>query len=195
MKTIEEITQSYYEFLDNHRAKEKLKEIIEDGLENWKQNTAYEWFPGANRYDYSGELKPVIVDGCIQRICDVHKTDVDILQAYSGNRVLTLCNCWKVYYLTVADELSDEINECLYDFRSKWANEHCDELMVGHEQDYKDKKWNNEQICDYVDYVYFRDESLNYDWMFENFPEYLVSNKPDNEFYRERPEVPFNVYS
>ena len=196
MKTIEEITQSYYEFLATHGAKEKLKKIIDTEIKKWKKCKAYEWRPNKIMYDHSGELYEVVVKGRTQKIGDVCKTDVDVLQAYSGFRMPTFCSGYGFHYTTVAEEMSSKINDFLYDLRYKWIIEHCDELMDGQEQDYKSEQWDDDEICEYVDNEILSSELLHYDWMFENFPEYLVSKDSDNEFYIERPpEVPFEVYS
>ena len=195
MKTIEEITQSYYNFLAAHGAKEKLKKIIDTEIKKWKKCQAYEWRPNKNMYDHSGELYEVLVDGHAQKIGDVCKTDADVLQAYSGVRIPTFCSGWGFQYTTVAEEMSDKINEFLYDLRYKWIIEHRDELMESQKQDYKSEQWDDEQVCEYVDNEILGCELLHYDWLFENFPEYLVTIKPATEFYREYLEVPFSVYS
>ena len=167
----------YYDFLTRQGAKEKVREIIGNSIKEWKQHRAYEWEPSVNDFgDTSGELHMVFANGRPQTIGDVCKTDMEVLTAYSGNKEPTYSSGCGWHYLTVADEISGHIDSCLCALRSEWILQHHEELMEAQVQSYRAEDWEDWEICDYVDENVLDGDYWNYEWMKQEFSEYIYKD-------------------
>ena len=167
--------QSYFDFLANQGAKQKVKDIIAKGIEEWKKHLAYEWKPSTNDFDYSGGLHQIFNKETHKpmTIGEICKTDMDVLLSYSGNSEATYCSRWGLRYPSVAEDISWEINKCLCGLRGEWIMKHRDELMDGCGEDYIGEEWSDDDIIEYVDENVLTDDYFNYDWMEQKFPEYI----------------------
>lgn len=169
-----DVKQSYFDFLAAQGARDKVAKIIRKGIEEWKQQTAYEWKPTVNDFgDTSGELYQMYDKGKILTIGEVFKTDIDVLTAYSGNSEATYCSGCGLRYPIVAENISWDINKCLGELHSEWILMHRDELLEGQNQDPVGEEWED---CDYIEYIteYVLDDVyMNREWMEQEFPEYL----------------------
>lgn len=166
--------QSYYAYLQEQGAKGKVKAIIAQGIEEWKREQAYEYEAGEFQpRDWSGRVNQVPH----KTIGDVCKTDMEVLMAYSGRSEATYTSHYGFRFLKVADHISDNINTCLCELRSEWILQHHEELMEGQGENYKDENWEDWEICEYIDENVLVGEYLNYDWMQQEFPEYICQEE------------------
>lgn len=172
------VKQSYFDFLQEQGAKEKVQDIIRKEIAEWKQKRAYEWKPTANDFgDTSGELYQMYDKGKILTIGEVLKTDIEVLTAYSGNSEATYCSGCGLRYPNVAEEISWEINKCLGDFRGEWILLHRDELMEGQGQDPVGEEWEDDDYMEYINERVLDGEYMNYEWMKQEFPQYIYEDE------------------
>lgn len=182
--------QAYYDFLSEQGAKEKVREIIADGIEKWKKEPAYEYLPTVDHWtnDYSGEVRQ-IADKTIGDIC---KTDMDVLRAYDGNSRATYTSHCGLSYTTVAEEIAGDINTCLYNLRTDFIHENEKMLVENYSYEidelvsrYKDASWIDRKMFslplsdggrEYIE-DFMSDDAPNYEWFDEQFPEYLSEDE------------------
>lgn len=80
-----DITEKLKVYLDSIGGKEAVEKIINDGIEKFKNNQAYEWYDNGCTFDMSGEIRKI--PG--KTIGDIWEKDLDILQALTGNSEAT----------------------------------------------------------------------------------------------------------
>lgn len=179
--------QSYFDFLAAQGAKQKVKDIIAKGIEEWRQKQAYEYEAGEFQpRDWSGRVNQVPH----KTIGDICKTDMDVLLAYSGDSEATYTSHYGFRFLKVADRIGSDINTCLCNLRSEWILKHRDELMEGQNQDPVGEEWEDDDYVEYIDEHVLDGEYFNYDWMEQEFPEYIHNDEdtpmaPELIFYIE----------
>lgn len=181
------VKQSYFDFLAAQGAKEKVQAIIAKGIEKWKKEPAYEYEPSVDPYtgDYSGEVNR-IGDKTIGDIC---KTDIDVLKAYTGRSTATYTSHCGLSFGNVAEDISEDINSCLSDLRHDFIRQNEKELVEYFNDDIEQllskklewikRKYFDLPLCDAgYDYItdFLSDEVPHYDWMAEQFPEYMVDD-------------------
>ena len=172
------VKQSYFDFLAKQGAKQKIQAIIEHDINEWKQQKAHEWKPTVNDFgDTSGELYQMYNDGKALTIGDICNTDIEVLTAYSGRSEATYCSGCGLRYTKVAEEISWDINKCLGTLHSEWILEHRDELLEGQNQDPVGEEWEDDDYIEYIDEHVLVDEYLNYEWMQQEFPEYIYQEE------------------
>lgn len=164
------VKQSYFDFLHEQGAKEKVQAVIRKGIDEWKQKQAYEYKPGTDPYtgDYSGEVWQI--PG--KTIGDICKTDMEVLEAYSGRSEATHMSKCGLSYNRVADEITWDINNCMGELRGEWAMQNLDELLAWKGME-RDHEWEEDDIYEVISEQILVDEYLNYEWMKETFPEYI----------------------
>ena len=166
--------QSYFDFLAAQGAKEKVQAIIDKEIAEWKNERAYKWKPTVNDFgDTSGELYQMFDKGKALTIGDTCKTDIEVLLAYSGRSEATYCSGCGLRYTKVSEEISWNINKCLGGLRSEWILKHRDELLEGQNQDPVGEEWEDEDYIEYIDEHVLDGEYLNYEWMQQEFPQYI----------------------
>lgn len=179
-----DIKQSYYAYLQEHGAKEKIQKIIAEGIEVWKKRPAYEWKPTVNDFgDTSGELYQVHGENIheVKTIGDVCKTDIEVLTSYSGNSEATYCSGCGLRYPNVAEDISYDINDCLTKLREQFISANADALFAEFDIEHDDS-WSDDDIYIALDEAMIDDDcSLNYDWMVKEFPQYLDDDSSGEE--------------
>ena len=166
--------ESYFDFLAKQGAKQKVQAVIAKGIEEWKKERAYEYEAGEfQENDYSGRVN--MIHG--KTIGDICKTDMEVLNAYTGRSEATYCSHYGLNFTKVADEISWDINKCLGDLHSEWILQHRDELMEGHDEDYIGEKWSDDELIEYIDECVLVDEYMNYEWMKIEFPQYIYQDE------------------
>ena len=165
------IQESYYKFLAANSAKEKVEKVITKQIEEWKQQPYYEWRPTINDFgDTSGSLDK-IYGKTIGEMCN---TDGKVLIAYSGNSEATYVSHCGLSYKSVAEEISDDINEVLFGLYQDWIRQNREELFAELGIKDYDETWD-----DFDMYIAVREhpdmvDDLNYDWFNENFKQYYI---------------------
>ena len=180
------IKQSYFDFLAERGAKEKVKTIIDKEIAEWKEQRAYEWKPTVNDFgDTSGELYQRYAGGKALTIGDIAKTDIEVLTAYSGDSEATYCSGCGLRYMKVAERISWHINDCLGKMHSEWILMYRDELLEGQGQDPIGEEWEDEDYIEYIDERVLDGVYLNYEWFRQYLPEYIYKEDEENPRYDE----------
>ena len=165
------VKQSYYNFLQEQGAKEKIQSVIRKGIDKWKQHQAYEYRPTVNKFGETlGEVNPIYG----KTIGDICKTDVEVLLAYSGNSRVTFRLGHEIHFNNVAYEISMYIENELLILRDEWIKRHLQELLVEYDMKDYDKSWDDADVYVCVSDRMRRNDIYNYIWMAEVFPEYLL---------------------
>ena len=164
------VKQSYFDFLQEQGAKEKIQAVIRKGIDEWKQQQAYYYAADDNDPgDYSGHCH---MDGD-KKIGDIAKTDMEVLKAYTGDSVATYASGCGLSWLRVADRITSDIDDCLLDLKGKFIKENAEALFE--EFDIKrEEDWTEDDIFLILDEAMINEfsASLHYDWMQQEFPEY-----------------------
>ena len=162
--TLEEKCNEYLRTTD---LKEKLKENIAKGVEEYKTHQAYEWERGDCPYDCSGELHKIYN----KTIGDVYDNDIDILQAYTGNWEATYESGCGMNYLTVADEMTYDLRDIYDVYTDKFVKEHWNDVKEAYPEIEGDFSIENVlELYDTWDFIKL--ETFN-EW----FPEYMIEEE------------------
>lgn len=164
-----DIEAHFKRYLSEHNAKEVLSKIIKDGIDEYKKHPAYRWYDDGNPYDHSGVTTPVYG----KTIGDIYKTEVEILQALTGNHTATFESGYGWNYNTVGDELSDRITEQF----STWTHDYIFSLK---EDICKELNFNEELTEDNYWELLDNWNIINACIFYEMFPEYEIHCKNDD---------------
>ena len=182
------VQQSYFDFLQEQGAKEKIKSVIRKGIDKWKQHQAYEYKPTVNDFgDTSGEVIPIYG----KTIDDICKTDSEVLLAYSGNSWATYCSGHGLDYNNVAKEISWDINHELITLRIKWIMKHLHELLVEYDVKDYDESWTEADVYEAIGEQMRMEKFYDHIWMAETFPEYLLDEDGEPSEYIQ--DLVFNI--
>lgn len=164
------VKQSYFDFLQEQGAKEKVQAIIRKGIDEWKQQQAYAYHPDDNAPgDYSGRCWSIHD----KTICDIAKTDIEVLKAYTGDSEATYASGCGLRWLRVADRIASDIDDCLSGLKGLFVSKNSDALFeeydIGHGE-----TWTEDDIFQTLDEAMIDEFSgtLHYEWMQQEFPEY-----------------------
>ena len=171
-----DIKQSYYAYLQEHGAKEKIQKIIADGIEEWKKRPVYEWKPTVNDFgDTSGELYQVHGENIhdVKTIGDIAKTDIEVLKAYTGYSEATYTSGCGLRWVRVAESISSNIDDCLSTLKGQFIKENAEALFEEYDIEHDDS-WSEDDTFLTI-YEAMSNEfggALHYEWMQQEFPEY-----------------------
>ena len=165
--------QLYFDFLNNHGAKQKLESIIRNGIDEWKKAKAYSYDPYDNDPgDFSGSTHMILG----KTIGDITETDMDVLKAYTGDWEATRVSHYGKRHILVADRISSSVMDCIYEFRGKFITENKTALLEQYGIVPEDD-WTEDDIFEAIEEAISRDEcSMNYEWMARTFPEYDIED-------------------
>ena len=167
------IKQSYFDFLQEQGAKEKIQAVIRKGIDEWKKEPAYEWKPTVNDFgDTSGELYRIYG----KTIGDICKTDGEVLMAYSGNSEATFCSGHGLDFNCVAIEVGWDVNNVLYTLRREWMMKHLKDLLEEYNVTDYDESWTEDDVWECLGEEMRMDEHYDHIWMAETFPEFLLDD-------------------
>lgn len=164
------VKQAYFDFLAKQGAKQKVQAIIEHGINEWKQQQAYEYHPDDNDPgDYSGHCWSI--HG--KTIGDIAKTDIDVLKAYTGDSVATYTSGCGLSWTRVAERIADDITDCLTTLKGQFIEENAEALFEEYDIEH-DESWTEDDIWQTLDEAMILESSasLHNEWMRQEFPEY-----------------------
>lgn len=166
----EDVEKQFKKYLSDNNAKEELAKLISNGIDKFKSKNAYKWYDDGNPYDSSGSV--IKLDKTIGEIC---KTDIEVLQALSGNSTATYISHYGLSWDTVADELCYEINDFFHNHTKRFVFENKEKVCekVGFEEELEE-----DNFCDFYDYFLPDYHSIFEEW----FPEYIVYNEITETF-------------
>lgn len=170
------VKQSYFDFLAEHGAKEKIQAIIRKDIDEWKKQQAYYYEPDDNDPgDHSGHCH-MMGD---KTIGDIAKTDIEVLKAYTGDSEATYTSGCGLRWLRVADRIGWDINDMLSKMKGEFILKNADALFE--EYDIKRKyDWEEDDIHECLDEAMaWNENSLNIDWMMQELPEYELIDDED----------------
>ena len=165
-----DVKQSYYAYLQEQGAKEKIQKIIADGIEEWKQQQAYYYDSDDNDPgDYSGHCH-MMGD---KTIGDIAKTDIEVLKAYTGDSEATYASGCGLRWLRVADRITSNIDDCMSTLKGKFIKDNAEALFEEYDIEHDDS-WSEDDTFFAIDEAMIDDFScsLHYEWMQREFPEY-----------------------
>lgn len=171
-----DVKKSYFDFLAEQGAKEKIQAVIRKGIDEWKKEQAYYYAADDNDPgDYSGHCH---MDGD-KKIGDIAKTDMEVLKAYTGDSEATYTSGCGLRWLRVADRIgwniNDELSKLRGEFILKNANTLFEEYDIKREDD-----WTDDDIVMTLDEAMtMNDYGLNIDWMMQELPEYELIDDED----------------
>ena len=167
------IKESYFAFLDQNNAKEKLQKVISEQIEEWKQQPYYEYNPTVNDFgDHSGEVNRI--PG--KTIGDVFTTESQILTAYSGNSEATYVSHCGLAYKSVAEEIAYDITDTFCALRQDWIRQNRDELLAELKITDYDETWEDDDLFMAVNEE-LHDEYMEEEWFVKNFPQYCLDDE------------------
>lgn len=180
------VKQSYFDFLTKQGAKEKVKAIIEHDIREWKEAQAYRYNPEDNDPgDRSGHCWSI--SG--KTIGDIAKTDREVLLAYTGDSEATYTSGCGLNWLRVADRISENINDCLSELKSKFIKENTEALFEEYDIEHDDSwTWPDTFFAIDEAMIFDFDSALHDEWMQQQFPEYA-----DFEFEEWHIDYAFNI--
>lgn len=169
------IELEFRNYLEQHDAKNIVSKIIADGVEEYKSHPAYEWYDNGCDYDRSGSVR------CLygKTIGDICTTDIEILQALTGQSEATYMSGCGLSWNTVAHELcyriTDRFSEWTHDFIFENKQEVCKELKF-------DEELNDDNYIDLLDLWEIINGVIFHEW----FPtEYTIPYKKDKYEWEE----------
>lgn len=157
-----DITEKLKVYLDSIGGKEAVEKIINDGIEKFKNNQAYEWYDNGCTFDMSGEIRKI--PG--KTIGDIWEKDLDILQALTGNSEATYISGCGLLWNNVAHEISYDISEYLYKAEEGYVLSHKDEIRkeIGFEDEITE-----ENLLDVMDYIETINICIMHDWFGDKY--------------------------
>ncbi len=164
------VRQSYFDFLQEQGAKEKIQAVIRKGIDEWKQKQAYAYHPDDNDPgDYSGQCWSIHN----KAIGDICKTDLEVLKAYTGDSEATYASGCGLRWLRVADRITSSIDDCLSEMKGMFISKNADTLFEEYDIEHDDS-WTENDIFLTLDEAIIKEfsASLHYEWMQKEFPEY-----------------------
>lgn len=169
-----DVRQSLFDYLDSHGAKQNIKSIIRNGIDEWKKKQAYSYDPYDNDPgDFSGHCH---MDGD-KTIGDIANTDMDVLKAYTGESLATYTSGYGLHWIRVAERISWDINDCISSIRSQFISENANALFEEYDIEHEDD-WTEDDIFLTLDEAMAQnDYGLNFEWMQQEFPEYMVDDE------------------
>lgn len=166
-----DVKQSYFEFLQEQGAKEKIQAVIRKGIDEWKQQPAYEYESCTDPYtgDYSGRVNRIYG----KTIGDICKTDMEVLKAYAGDSEATYASGCGLRWLRVADRVTSDIDDCLSTIKGQFIKENAEALFEEYDIEH-DGSWSEDDVFLTLDEAMINEfsASLHYEWMQQEFPEY-----------------------
>ena len=174
-----DVKQSYFDFLAEQGAREKVKALIAKEIEEWKAQPAYEYEAGEfQENDYSGRVNRIPN----KTIGDIAQTEMQVLMSYTGDSEATYCSHYGFNFLIVADRMSWHINDVLSELRGKFFLKYQKDMFallgIVPEED-----WTDDDIYEAISENY--DEYLNYEWFRQEFPEYIYKEDEESPRYNE----------
>ena len=192
------IKQSYFDFLNANGAKEKIENVITAQIEEWKQQPYYEYEAGEDEFgDRSGRVNR-IQGKTIGDMCDTYGK---VLTAYSGNSEATYVNHCGLSYNSVADEISDDINDEFVSLYTTWIKQNREEIFAELGIDDYDETWDDKDMYIAVrDYYIIHNVSYLYDYLLffslirQNFAKFHTQKPPFSPTQNHLTEKFFNFY-
>jgi hypothetical protein len=164
------VKQSYFDFLQEQGAKEKIQAVIRKGIDEWKRQPAYAYHPDDNDPgDYSGHCWSIHD----KTIGDIAKNDIEVLKAYTGDSEATYASGCGLRWLRVADRITSNIDDCLSELKGQFITKNADALFEEYDIEHDDS-WTEDDIFLTLDEAMINEfsASLHYEWMQQEFPEY-----------------------
>ena len=168
------VKQSYFDFLAEQGAKEKIQAIIRKDIDEWKQQQAYRYDPDDNDPgDYSGHCH--MMSG--KKIGDIAETDIEVLKAYTGDSEATYTSGCGLRWLRVADRIGWNINDKLSELKGEFILKNADALFEEYDIEREDD-WTDDDIYESLsDAIILNENSLNIEWMMRELPEYEIDDE------------------
>jgi hypothetical protein len=170
-----DVKKSYFNFLQEQGAKEKVQAVIRKGIDEWKQQRAYRYVDSVDPYtgDYSGYV--TMISG--KKIADIATTDLEVLKAYTGDSEATYLSHCGLRYLRVADRIGWNVNDALSELKGKYISENADALFEEYGIE-RESDWTDDDIFDTLsEAMVWNENGLNIEWMMQTFPEYEVEDE------------------
>jgi len=175
------IKESYFAFLDQNNAKEKVEKVIADQIEEWKKQPYYEYEAGEDEFgDHSGRVNR-IQSKIIGDMCDTYGK---VLTAWSGNSEATYVSHCGLSYKSVAEEISDDIDTVFCTLYIEWIKQNREELFAQLGIDDYDETWEDFDMYMAVHENAKMEDDLNYEWFCHNIRQYFIGEDgqpTDNE--------------
>lgn len=163
------IEDEFRNYLNSKNVKETVQKIISGGIQKYLSHQAYEWHDGECPYDRSGSTRKI--EG--KTIGDLCKTDLEVLQAFTGDSYATYVSECGLSWCTVAYHLCSLINDVFRGETESFIVKNWDEVCaeLGCKGEYNEE--NYEKVIeewDIINSIYF------YEW----FPQYIIHEKVGN---------------
>lgn len=170
------VKQSYFDFLQEQGAKDKIQAIIRKGIDEWKQQQAYRYEADDNDPgDYSGHCH--MMRG--KKIGDIATTDMGVLIAYTGDSEATYTSGCGLRWLRVADRIGQNINDKLSELKGEFILKNADALFEEYDINREDN-WTDDDIYESLsEAIILNEDALNSEWMIQALPEYQIIDDDD----------------
>lgn len=165
------IENEFRNYLNSKSVKETVQRIISEGIQKYLSHQAYEWCDDECPYDRSGGTRKI--EG--KTIGDICKTDLEVLQAFTGDSYATYVSGCGLSWCTVAYHLCSQINNVFQEETESFIVKNWDEVCteLGLKGEYNEE--NYEKVIEewnVINSIYF------YEW----FPQYIIHEKVGNGY-------------